>query len=89
MLRDCIGTGQVIGRREDLARDLHALRLGLLRSRDGARRMRAESLRGTGVTYVSGIIRYLPPTSLRGSLQFQDVCGMISVQVTSVTSDNR
>lgn len=47
------------GRREDLAGELHALRLRVLRSRDGARRMRAESLPGTGVTYVSGIIRYL------------------------------
>jgi hypothetical protein len=46
-------------RREDLAGDLHALRLGLLRSRNRARRMRAESIRGTGVTYVSGIKRHL------------------------------
>lgn len=46
------------GRREDLARDLHALRFRLLRSRDRARRMRAQSIPGTGVTYVSGMIRY-------------------------------
>jgi hypothetical protein len=45
------------GRREDLAGDLHALRLRLLRSRDRARRMRAESVRGAGVIHVSGIKR--------------------------------
>jgi hypothetical protein len=73
------------GRREDLAGDLHALRSRLLRSRNGARRMRAESLRGTGVTHVSGIKRYPShrngqssdgsPGRIRRRLQVSDVRG--------------
>ena len=76
------GKGSASGR-ADLARHLRALRFGLLRSGDGSRRMRAESVRGTGVTYVSGIIRY--PCVRNGPLELAcperfDLPGLLHTQ---------